>query len=174
MTIKSKTTSKNTKKNFNLDNKRNYLLRGYIGETYVMYRLAKMGIRSQMVLSHNGYDILLDNGIKLEIKTASLRIRKDKRRPIQTKRRCWQFSSQKVVWTYEGESSYHRKLIKNEGNSDFFILVCLDETGDDVIKEFIVPTNKIVNRFGASIPEDFSNKSTNSLKKYEDKWELLE
>jgi len=54
-----------------------------IGETYVMYKLATLGIRSQKMLVFNDYDILTGNEARVEVKTSTIQTVIDKRRKTQ-------------------------------------------------------------------------------------------
>lgn len=124
---------------------------GWIGESFIIYKLALLGIFSQKLPSIFDHDILVEKNLRIEIKTSTLISEKP------YKREYWAFRNQ----------------VKNR-KCDFYCFVCLDK---DFIpsKIFIVPSDIILNRELISIPKIFKKLSHNkfSLKDYENKWKFL-
>lgn len=115
---------------------------GYLGECYIRLELAKRGIYSQRMHKDflNDYDLILNNGLKIEVKCSSILIHKDKRRQKgQYQRKVWAFNNYK-----RGAGG---KMISGRlRDCDFFILLCFDENKKP-LKYYIVPANVIQDRW---------------------------
>ena len=149
--------------------KRTRLL-GNMGEYYVMFKLAQKGLRfikpDPMMAD---YDIYVENGARIEVKTSPLKKRYHKKR--KATQECWQFANHKakVEWK-NGVKKI--AFTKTNRNCDFFIFICLDKKFN-VAKTFIVPKKVIGTRRAITIPKEFKRKVKFSLKDYEDKWNLI-
>ncbi len=120
-----------------------------------MFELAKRGINSFKLTNFVNYDLLLNNGLRIEVKTSNIRIELSKVNNIP-------------------RQYFNFKRKENQSECDFYCFVCLDKK-KNVDKIFIVPEKIISKRKIISIPKDFKQKSYNGfcLKEYENKWKLL-
>ncbi len=150
------------------------VIKGFIGESYTMYKLALVGLQSQNLQSFNDFDLIVENGARVEVKTSSLNLIKDKRRAEEYTRKVWSFNNKKCSYKYMGRSTRSEKAIPIDRKCDFFVLVCLDKSGTRVLKEFIVPKEIVGKRMVLTIPYIFKKKNKDSLRKYEGKWNLIE
>jgi hypothetical protein len=128
---------------------------GLIGEYYLMFELAKRGINVFKMSNFLNFDLLLKNGLRVEVKTSTIRTEYSK--------------INKIPREY-----YMFKLKKNQVECDFFVFVCLNKK-KNVDKIFIVPQEVIKERDVVSIPKKFKHTSYNgfTLKDYENKWDLI-
>lgn len=145
---------------------------GFIGESYVIYKLGTLGLRSQKLLDFNDFDLLLENGLKVEIKTSVIRTRTDSRRSKQSSKKYWTFSNMKH--SYAGSEGYKalRKVSKRFRNCDYFVFVGLD-MNLKTEKCFVVPSNLIMDRAGITIPFEKTRDVKNSYYEYFEKWSFL-
>ena len=138
-------------------------LLGYLGECYVILELAKRKIISQKLYDEFDCDLILDNGLNIEVKSSNIIRHQDKRR--KTIRKLWMFNN------------YGRgKLLKNSkwGRNrwcDFYVLVCCDDFKP--LKYFIIPNEIITNKKMITIPYKFKRNVKGSFKDYENKWNQL-
>lgn len=143
---------------------------GTIGENYVMYKLATLGMRSQKLLDFIDFDLILENGLKVEVKTAILREDRDKRR--NSVRDVWSFTNMKFGYVSIKGIYMKRKAQRRLRDCDYFAFVCLNKERD-VLKSFIVPIEIIKDRQVISIPFKNIRKTKNSLKEFEEGWDYL-
>lgn len=130
---------------------------GLIGETYIMYKLAQVGLYSQKQNPFFGYDILVENGARLEVKTSSVRIDKGKENSKE--------GYEREHWNFFDEN--------NEHEFDFYVLVCLNEN-ERPEKVFVVPRKEVEGRKLLSIPRVYKRTGhESSLSEYEGKLDLI-
>lgn len=145
---------------------------GYIGETYVLYKLAQYKMPAIVCPASFDYDILTANGLRLEIKTGRLRKIKDKRVNKEKYRFTWEFAnhgSKTAGAYYKNNRTYVMYAqIKRNRDCDFFIFVCMDKKYK-IIRTYVVPKDIIGKRKLITIP--FNGGGT--LNEYYDKWELI-
>lgn len=79
---------------------------GHLGEMYVLYKLAKLGLKGVKLQDMFDFDILLQNSLMLEIKTAKIMIEKDSRKSINYYREIWSFLNFKRKIKYLKNSQF--------------------------------------------------------------------
>jgi hypothetical protein len=151
---------------------------GYIGETYVLHQLAKYKTSAIFSPITFDFDILTEDNIRIEVKTARLMTGKkkyfSKKKDILELKESsrWQFANQSRKYDgviYKHKSSWVRyKFSKRDRNCDFFVFVCMDENYN-IVRTYIIPKEIIGNREIIVIPY----KNDNYLTEYYDKWELI-
>lgn len=146
---------------------------GYIGETFVMYELAKRGIRCQKMDGEVAdYDLLTEFGDRIEVKSA---------RPIWAwngqhtgKTLMWGFNNYKNHYVF-GDGGYKYERSARDRQCDFFIFLGLNE--DLTVKDiFIVPKKIVEVRQIINEPVKRKRKRkdiTICISDFKDKWELL-
>lgn len=145
---------------------------GYLGECYVILELAKKGIFAQKVYDLFDFDLLVNQGLKVEVKTSSInQVKSSVRKNGDYKlANIWQFRN------YENQS-YDKGRIKRpttKGRNrecDFYVFVCLDKF-DKPLKYFIVPSNIIKTKECITIRCE--PKKPYELSIFENRWDLLE
>lgn len=145
---------------------RNFMQKGYVGETYVMAKLmmdsniASVKVPQQFF----SFDLITSNNRRLEVKTALLRKFERKFEKYAT--------SYSDAWEFRRNPKQHR-----EGSSDF--VVCLGFQSKDFSDEprcFIIPTKELR---GLSEVIKITAKPKKRMKKkpryweYEDRWDLI-
>ena len=144
---------------------------GYLGECYVILELAKRGIFAQKVYDLFDFDLLVNKGLKVEVKTSSIHqvknsIRKNGDYKLAS---IWQFRN------YENQG-YENGRIKRptkkgrDRHCDFYVFVCLDKLGQP-LKYFIVPSNIINTKECITIRSE--PKKPYELSIFENRWDLL-
>jgi hypothetical protein len=143
---------------------RNFMEKGYVGETYVMAKLMKdFNIASVKVpQKFFSFDLITSNNKRLEVKTALLRKFERKHANYPT-----YYSD---AWEFRRNPRQHC-----EGSSDF--VVCIGFQSKDYSDKprcFIIPTKELR---GLSEVIEISAKSKRREKpkywEYEDKWDLI-
>ena len=142
-----------------------------IGETYVMYKLATLGIRSQKMLVFNDYDLLAGNGARIEVKTSTIQSVVDKRRKKHYERKFWSFTNNIEKWKFDN-GNISKSYCKRDRDCDFFVLVCLDNKCN-IIKCFIVPKKFVGTTTVITIPLVNKKFNKRSVRDYEGKWNLI-
>ncbi len=142
-----------------------------IGENYVMYKLATLGIRSQKMLVFNDYDLLAGNGARIEVKTSTIQAVVDKRRKKHYKRKFWAFTNNIEKWKFD-KGKISKSYYKRDRECDFFALVCLNNQFK-IIKCFIVPKTFVGTKAVITIPLVNKKFNKRSVKDYEEKWDLI-
>ena len=146
---------------------------GIIGEYYVMYRLAKLAMRSQKMPTFFDYDILVQNGCRVEVKTAtptvSRRTHKDK---VYTTT-AWRF----LNYTREVKENTATTQVfsqeERDRDCDFFVFVGLDKKQEPQTC-FIVPKHVVGVKKLISIPTNYMFGYRNTVwKAYADEWGLI-
>jgi len=145
---------------------------GWIGQTYVMFKLAEEGLFSLDLPPEMDFDLITSLNEKIEIKTSTIHIEKrnyilkNKNKNVKKTNPCT-----REYWAFGNNGTFNKK---RDRKCDFFIFVCLDRKYK-VKKTFIVPKKIIGERRIISIPKEFKQKSYNafSLKEYENKWDLI-
>ena len=149
-------------------------LLGYIGEAYVMYELAKRGIRCQKMREQiSDFDLLTEFGDRIEVKCA--RPHWSWNGPKTSKTLFWGFSNYDSTHEYEKDSRYKVILKKRDRQCDFFIFVGCDWDGT-VVKVFIVPKKDVGTRIVINEPVKRKHKRKDislCLEDWKDKWDLL-
>lgn len=142
---------------------------GYMGECYILYKLATLGIKGENLKNLFDYDILLDNNCKIEVKTSQIGKAQKKVKDKIYEWKRWQFHNHKL--DNKTKKTYKRKRI-----CDYFILIGLDEN-NNIGTCFIVPEKELTECQSITIPIHNNNKNKfniiNRYYKYKEKWELL-
>lgn len=107
---------------------------GYLAETYVMYELAKRKIYCIRLPNWYGYDLLCDNGARVEVKSSTLR-------QIPKLGNMFEFSNIRIT-----RKRKQKIRLKVEKNCDFFVLVGFIGNLDEM-HPYIVP-KKIIGKKG--------------------------
>ena len=145
---------------------------GYLGECYVILELAKKGIFAQKVYDLFDFDLLVNQGLKVEVKTSSInQVKSSVRKNGDYKlANLWQFRN------YENQS-YDSGRIKRptrkgrDRQCDYYVFVCLDKL-DKPLKYFIVPSEIIKTKECITIRCE--PKKPYELSIFENRWDLLE
>jgi len=146
---------------------------GYLGECYVMYELAKMGIRSQrmdgMVAD---YDLVTEFGDRIEVKTAKPHWSWNGKKTGKTL--MWNFNNHATIYHFD-KGNMTSKQISRRRDCDFFIFVGMNDKSK-IKRVFIVP-NLIVGK-KKSIQEPVLRKRDGGqgsfrIYEYEGKWKLI-
>ena len=146
---------------------------GYTNECFVMYELAKRGIRCQrMDISVVDFDFITDCGERIEVKSSA---------PIWSwngqktqKTLTWNFNNQGREHVY-GKGVYTSFKIPRDRNCDFFIFVGMD-WDLSIKKVFIVPKEEVGTRSVISEPVERKRKTMLTklcLSDWENKWDLI-
>lgn len=124
---------------------------GSLGEKQVMLSLSKIGIDSIKLPSTFPCDIFCSNGLRIEVKTSTLRK-----------------EGEREYWSFKLQNSQVRNIL------DYFILVCLDKNLE-VENLYVVPNNIILKRDILSIPRNPKGYSYNgfSLNKYKNNFKNI-
>ena len=143
---------------------------GLVGEYYVLYRLAKMGIHTIKVSDMFDFDLLTNTGIRIEVKTATKGLCSKKYKNKTYKWYAWSFNNHKLDKIIKrGNIVQYRGYAKVDRNCDYFIFVCTDD--DFSIKKcYIVPKKIIGISSGIAIGEAKKSK----YHKWEGRWDLLQ
>ena len=144
---------------------------GWLGETFVLYKLAKLGIKAVNLSNNFDYDLLTNNNLKIEIKTSRPTTCKDKKNEKIYYRDRWQFLNYKRVYENVTYLNTKYKNIKRNRNCDFYIFVCLNEE-NNIEKCYVIDKNTIKDKQCITIPRKIK-RSTAKLQKFEEKWESL-
>jgi hypothetical protein len=149
------------------------ILTGYIGESYVIYELAKKGIKLQRVDNLvASYDFLASNGLKIEVKSSKPTWNYN---GAKTHRNLtWIWNNAKNNYEYKGMTQI-MKTIPFDRKCDFFIFVGMDNKGNTK-RVFIVPAEIVGTR--KSIQEPVNRKRDGGqgsfrIYQYENKWDLI-
>ncbi len=143
---------------------------GYIAECHVVLELAKKGVFSSKIHKdyHYDYDLILSNGMRVEVKCSNIIKHKDHRRPNNYSRKIWAFNNaeryyvaKKGLTTFGGRYRY----------CDYYVLVCMDKMIPQ--RYYIVPTDVIQARQIITIPVERKYPSKFSLEEFKNKWELI-
>lgn len=134
---------------------------GELGECYVRLELAKRKINCMKVNFRFDYDFLLQDGKKLEVKTATLR--------QKGKKYTWK------VWQFGNTSHAPRKINgklkwvneKRDRFCDFFIFLCLDDKFKPK-RYYIIPKKEIGKRTVIDI-----GITGGKWQKWKDRWDLI-
>ena len=123
-------------------------LLGYLGECYVMLELAKRGVIAQRLPEGFKFDLMTQDGVRLEVKTANISIGKKRRGNKEYEWKKWTFR----IATHSGYERkedptegrrYYRKKYKQGGYlCDFYVLVCLMEDGERPMF-YIIPREQV-------------------------------
>ena len=144
---------------------------GYIGECYVAYKLSQMGLKAQPLFNFHEFDFLVENGWRIEVKSARAIQTKDKRKGEDYRRPVFNFNNHTAQWTFK-DGMQKNTFIKRDRQCDFFVLVCLGKNFE-VLKTYIVPKKIIGNRMVITIPANPRYSRKGSIFEYEEKWEQL-
>lgn len=144
---------------------------GYLGECYVILELAKKGIFAQKVYDLFDFDLLVNQGIKVEVKTSSMnQIKNSIRKNGDYKlANIWQFRNYENQNYENGKVKRPTKKGRNR-QCDYYIFVCLDKLSNP-LKYFIVPSNIINTKECITIRCE--PKKPYELSIFENRWDLL-
>lgn len=160
--------------------------RKYGMEHFLRTKAAEWAVASQLALRGHmplfppvdaGYDILLDSGLRLQVKSASLRQNNLKLTSIQ-KNFGYFFDLRRGAWMSK-EKKYRKSNLRNYSEvADFFVLWGIEEN-----RFFIAPTNHERQRIWFS-SKGATSKSQNKrifdqitedrVREFEDRWDLLD
>jgi len=159
---------------------------GYIGETYVLYKLALMGLKATLLNPNYDYDILIENGTRIEVKTSQKRthIKKVMRKKLglirSYPREIWQFANHQI--DYRGmvkvdSFKYALREIKfkqRDRKCDFFICICLGKNFE-IEREYILPKEVVGTKRSIVMGEKEQGigKEEGIYVKYKNKWNLI-
>jgi len=159
---------------------------GYVGETYVMYKLATMGIKSMRLDPAYDFDLLADNNARIEVKTAKLatvkkRVNRKRLGVVRTYMwNVWQFANHATEYQGTVDIGDIRRLRKyrlktRDRGCDFFVCICLNHHGS-VVREYIIPKEAIGRRrlFAIGEQEKGVGKQDGIFNKYKDRWDLIQ
>ncbi len=148
---------------------------GFLGECWVQFKLAQRSLKSVNLSDGLGfdYDLLVENGLKIEVKTSVIRNAGKKkitksRGPVTYDMYLWQFCNTKQTTKHIGHKTLRCTWRKRDRDCDFFALVCLDKNLN-VVKNYIVPKNVVGNRSLIAIHRHHKG----MFAKYLEKWDLL-
>lgn len=136
---------------------------GFMGECYVLYKFSTLGIKGENLKDLFDYDILLDNGCKIEVKTSKINTASKKVLNKNYEWDRWQFHNHIL-------DNKTQKTYKRDRACDFFILICLDKN-EKICNCFIVPKAEITKSQSITIPVN-SNR-TQRYDKYKENWDLI-
>lgn len=144
---------------------------GYLGECYVILELAKKGIFAQKVYDLFDFDLLVNQGIKVEVKTSSMHqvkssIRKNGEYKLAN---IWQFRNYENQ-NYEGGRVKRPTKKGRNRKCDYYIFVCFDKFSKP-LKYFIVPSEIINTKECITIRCE--PKKPYELSIFENRWDLL-
>lgn len=144
---------------------------GYLGECYVILELAKKGIFAQKVYDLFDFDLLVNQGLKIEVKTSSINqvkssVRKNGDYKLAT---LWQFRNYENQ-SYDGGRIKRPTRKGRDRQCDYYIFVCLDKF-DKPLKYFIVPSEIIKTKECITIRCE--PKKPYELSIFENRWDLL-
>jgi len=145
---------------------------GYIGEHYVLYKLALLGIKAHKMPNVYDFDILTQGEVKIEVKTAreSL-VNRRTRKGTPYKSKVWQFANHKIKVKCDG-GIITQQYFNRQRNCDFYVFVCLDRKGRRIVKSYIVPAECLTKAQQIQI-YDGSSPRRSRYENYQEKWELL-
>lgn len=145
-----------------------------VGEQYVILKLLQHKIRCDKLSIVHDYDLLTEDGVRIEVKTSSPAIRIEELPGGTTMRRTsWNFVNFIRGGTSDDKKEALRHGIGRDRNCDFYAFVCMDEQGEPE-RTYIVP-NAEIGTLGHIAIEDLRRSSGNGSKygKYKDAWWLL-
>lgn len=152
--------------------KYNKVQTGYIGETFVLYQLARYKTPAILCPTSFDYDILTDKGLRIEVKTSIITSGNKKVKGKEYENRKWAFTNQQQIYQKGEQKDNMRfsrnKLSRRDRQCDFFIFVCLDKKCNP-LKSYVVPKSIVKDRSGITIPEMNDCEFT----EYYEKWELI-
>jgi hypothetical protein len=143
---------------------------GHMGEMYVLYKLFLFGIRAIQLHDMFDYDLLTQEDIKIEVKTSSIVLDKDKRK-VNYKREIYHFLNYKRTLNYIKGKKFEYIDDFRIRKCDFYILLCLDES-QEVESVYIVPNDVIHNRKLITIPR-FPKNDKFMLTQFKNNWNLI-
>ena len=148
-------------------------LTGYLAECYVVFELAKRGIKAQKMDSFMGhYDLITEHGIRIEVKSS---------RPVWSWNSAhthgyymWTFNNQSKEYIFkDGKMKESRKI--RDRKCDFFVFVGMDKD-KKITNTFIVPKEIVGIRQVLTEPVTrirTNTRTTLNLRDWEDKWESI-
>jgi len=144
---------------------------GYIGERLVLYELALRNIRATKLPNFFDYDLITENGVKIEVKTAQLQKKIHKNKRVENHvMEAWTFSNHKTTYKtmkiVNGEKLASYNLEKRDRHCDFYTFVCWSNQG---CITYVVPNSEIRDKKGICI---YSN-GNSRLQEYRERWELI-
>ena len=144
---------------------------GRIGEYYVLYKLATLNIHAIKVSDHFSFDLLTKDGKRIEVKTATLQLRKRKYKDRVNTWWDWGFVNRKLSYHSYSNGAARYKYSKLDRKCDYFVCVCLDKTRENIERCYIIPKKIVGNKSGIVV--GISDKK-HKYDKYLERWDLLE
>lgn len=133
---------------------------GLIGESYTIMRLAQRNIKAINLPSQFDYDLILSNGLKIEVKTAIPTVGEKKYKQHIYKWLRWFFHNQKI------------KGKPRNRECDFYVFICLDNK-KEVLCSFIIPSKIIGLKQGMSISLKHLKERKGPYIDYLNNWDLI-
>jgi len=138
---------------------------GKAGELRVASELLLRGFSPSLACLDEGADIILDNGIKIQVKTA--RISKENDRSDEHRYR-FNLKSWKTV--EDRSKGVRRKQVPSDlSNVDFVVCWCVD---DDVF--YIIPAEVIKGKICVRITAQGKGRGDSPYEKYRENWNMLQ
>jgi len=127
---------------------------GFMGESYVLYKLSALGLYGTKMPSEFDYDILCSNDARIEVKAARLTTRNMQYKRLDGTRKTedvWQFSNH--ITQVNGKNGERRMSFKRRDRKcDFFIFVCFDREGKEIVKSYVIPKELVTKAINIKIP----------------------
>lgn len=145
---------------------------GYIGEHYVLYKLALLGVKAHKMPNVYDFDILTQGEVRIEVKTSrESSVNRKTRKGTLYESKVWQFANHAIKMKCKSGVVTQQYSNRNR-NCDFYVLVCLNKEGKKVLKSYIIPKKKMTLAQQIQIYDGSSSRKS----RYEDflnTWELL-
>lgn len=134
---------------------------GYLGECYVILELAKRNMFSTKLHDRFDFDLITNNGLRIEVKTAKL---SEKYYPLRKDGNITIYNR----WIFRNGGKVEKDNISR--NCDFYIFVCLDILNNP-IKYFIIPSKIVDKKQTIAFPH--KSKKYSQWSDFENKWDLI-
>ncbi len=134
---------------------------GNLGEAYVILELAKKGLYATRTPGCS-FDILVENGKRLEVKSATPKIRSKEIHPTL------HFSFVQNIPSYEKGSATYSGYKRKQVFCDYYVLVAFD-MNDQPQKYWIIPADKLAYKNGISMRP----RNQPTWARYMNNWDLL-
>ena len=143
---------------------------GLIGEYYVLYKLARLGIYAIKISEYFDFDLLTNTGLRIEVKTATKGLCKKKHGNKIYKWYSWSFNNHKLdkITKIKNIPKY-RGYLKIDRKCDYFVFVCVNNDFS-INKCYIVPKKEVGIKTGIAIGTAKKSK----YHKWEGRWDLLQ
>jgi len=140
---------------------------GYLGTAYALLELAKRNMRG-LITPDFDFDILCNNGVRLEVKTSRLHNR------VDSKRAQWQFTNSRRRWIWAKGAKYNVRTEPISRHCDFYVLIGLNKELEQ--PRFFIISKETMEKAGQVIQlhPDYPHRGKwEDFYKNEDKWDLI-